>query len=71
MRRLPVDSSNLASVGYDPENKTLEVEFSSGAVYQYTKVPKKKYEDMIKSPSVGTYFASFIKSRHDYTKVGK
>lgn len=37
MNRLPVVSSNIASVGW--EDGTLEVEFNHGAVYQYEHVP--------------------------------
>ncbi len=37
--RDPVVSSNLASAGYDAETRTLEVEFSNGAVYRYGDVP--------------------------------
>jgi hypothetical protein len=33
--RTPVESSNIASVGYDKENQILEIEFHHGAVYQY------------------------------------
>ena len=37
MYRIPVSSSNLASVGY--EGGILEIEFKSGSVYQYSGVP--------------------------------
>ena len=39
MKRVPVSSSNLASVGYDPELRVLEVEFHNHTVYQYRNVP--------------------------------
>ena len=35
MQRTPVDSTNLASVGYDADTKMLEVEFHGGSAYQY------------------------------------
>lgn len=35
MERQYVSSSNIASIGYDPDNQVLEIEFLSGAVYQY------------------------------------
>jgi hypothetical protein len=37
VNRLPVSSSNLASVGYAPELRILEVEFLDRSVYQYLK----------------------------------
>ena len=39
MKRVPVDSSAITSIGYDTEEQTLEVEFSSGTVYRYLRVP--------------------------------
>ena len=47
MNRTPVSSSNLASVGYDPENRILEIEFHGGSIYQYFSVPESKYEGLI------------------------
>jgi hypothetical protein len=38
MERMPVDSEALRSVGY--EGGTLEIEFSSGSVYQYFDVQR-------------------------------
>jgi hypothetical protein len=39
MDRTPVSSSNLSSVGYDPDEQILEIEFNGGRVYQYYDVP--------------------------------
>ena len=41
MQRDYVSSSNIVSVGYDPASETLEIEFQSGAVYQYYNVNQK------------------------------
>ena len=40
LNRIPVASSNIASVGYDREAHILEIEFHHGAIYQYFDVPK-------------------------------
>ena len=61
MDRIPVDSSNLASVGYDQESGTLEIEFHSGRVYRYTGVPRYLYEGLMQAPSKGRFFNSEIK----------
>ena len=34
MRRVLVNSSNLASIAYDDQNEILEIEFNHGGVYQ-------------------------------------
>jgi len=63
MVRRQVVSSNIKSVGYDPDSRTLEIEFLSGAVYQYSNVNQELYENMMKAPSVCRYLNAFIKPR--------
>lgn len=70
MKRTPVESSSLASVGYDAATRTLEVEFHDGDVYQYFNVPPVVYRDLIHAPSIGQYFAFFVKSGYRSRKVG-
>lgn len=61
MERLKVDSSNLNSVGYDKESKSLDVEFKGGSVYRYFGVPSFLYDDMLVSTSKGSFFHKHIK----------
>jgi len=61
MQRTPVSSSNLASVGYDPNRGVLEVEFLSGSVYQYFGVPESLYQGLMSASSHGSYFDAHIK----------
>lgn len=61
MNRIPVSSSNLASVGYDSENKILEIEFNSGSIYQYFNVPASIYSGLMSAASHGQYFDAYIK----------
>ena len=71
MKREPVQSSNLSSVGYDPIASTLGLEFHSGGVYQYYGVPRQIYEGLIRAPSKGSYFHHYIKlAGYPYKKVG-
>ncbi len=67
--RIPVDSSNIASVGYDKEAQVLEIEFHHGAVHQYFDVPKKVYEELMNSGVKGSYFMNEIKSKFEYQKM--
>ena len=39
MKRVAVDSSSIASVGYDSKAYVLEIEFRNGGVYRYLDVP--------------------------------
>ena len=54
MKRQPVTSSNLASVGYDDAAQTLEVEFLDGSIYQYFGVPSAAHSALLGAESVGT-----------------
>jgi hypothetical protein len=60
MPRQPVDSSMLASVGYDAATRTLELEFNSGHVWQYFEVPEKVYRQLMASSSHGGYARDLI-----------
>lgn len=55
MDRIPVTSSNIRSIGYDPQSSILEVEFTSGDVYQYLDVPEHLYHELIKAASPGQF----------------
>jgi hypothetical protein len=61
MVRQPVQSSNLKSVGHDPQNNELEVEFGSGRVYRYSDVNVDEYAAMLGAQSIGSHFANIIK----------
>lgn len=63
-----VVSSNINSVGYDPERKVLAVEFKGGAVYHYEDVEQSDYNGLITSPSVGRYINQNIKS-HSSSRI--
>lgn len=69
MNRDPVQSTNISSVGYDDASQTLEVEFNSGGVYQYFDVPVVEYAELMRSESVGTYFAANIRTSYRYARL--
>jgi hypothetical protein len=69
MKRTPVKSSNLRSVGYDAATKTLEIEFNNGRVYHYSNVPPHIYEGLMAAASHGTYFQEHIKDVYSYQEL--
>lgn len=69
MKRQPVTSSNLASVGYDAPSRILEIEFHSGGTYQYSGVPGSVHSGLVGAASKGSYFAQNIKNVYPYKKV--
>jgi hypothetical protein len=71
MRRKPVDSTTMRSVGYQPRSRVLEIEFDSGAVYQYLEVPVRIYEQLLRAESKGRYFNSEIREIYPYVQVSR
>jgi len=69
MQRTRVSSSNIASVGYDPESQVLEVEFHGGGVYRYSSVPARVYDAFLRAPSKGSYFHSHVKDIYPCRQV--
>ncbi|MBK6659502.1 MAG: KTSC domain-containing protein [Proteobacteria bacterium] len=69
MERTPVTSTNILSVGYDPDQEILEIEFISGTVYQYSGVPNAVYEGILTADSKGKYFHSNVKNAYAFVKL--
>lgn len=65
MRMTPVQSSNIAAVDHDPITLKLRVQFRNGSRYEYANVPVAKFDQMIKSDSIGSAFHKLIKSAPD------
>lgn len=69
MIRQSVTSSNIASIGYDADSQTLEVEFLNGGVYQYFDVPQHVHQAFMNADSHGQYLAKNIKGTYRYSRV--
>ena len=69
MRRRPVSSSAISSVGYDRKAKTLELEFSSGGVYDYYEVPPKVYAELMSAESKGRFISERIRGKYQSERV--
>jgi len=67
---IPVVSSNVDSIGYDPDTQTLRVRFNNGSVYDYMNVPAMEFEQLRSAPSVGSYLNRNVKGNYPYQKVG-
>lgn len=70
MQRQPVNSSNLAAVGYDPDAQVLEIEFKNGGIYDYYGVPAGLYEQLLAAPSLGSFFHHNIRDAFPTERVG-
>jgi len=68
MERTPVTSSQIKSIGHDPENNLLEVEFNSGGVYQYQNFTSTHHEKLMGAESKGSHFGKHVKGVHPFRK---
>lgn len=67
IKRTPVKSSNVKSVGYDEASQTLAVEFAGGGVYHYAGVSPKDHAALTKAESVGKHIAAHIRPKFKAT----
>lgn len=62
-------STAINSIGYDEAEEILEIEFSSGGVYQYSGVPQYLFDEIVAVLSKGRFFHDFIRNVYDYDRV--
>lgn len=61
MLLVPVISSDIAAMGFDPVMNELQIQFRTGRIYSYANVPQDLYNSLVTAPSIGSFFAQFIK----------
>jgi ATP-dependent DNA helicase RecG len=69
MKRIPVESSSLASAGYESNARHLEVEFRHRAIYVYSDVPQDVFDALISADSKGQFFNRYIRDAFAYHPV--
>ena len=69
MHRTPVSSTNIRSIGYDSQSAILEVEFTSGDVYQYFNIPEHLYRGLMSASSKGQFLNDYIRNSYRYQKI--
>jgi len=69
MERKRVNASTIRSVGYDAPQHLLEVEFSSGAIIQYSGVSPEVHRRFVNAPSPGSFFQDQIEENFSSKRV--
>lgn len=64
IKRVPIESSALATVGYSKKLRALEIEFRNGSVYRYLDVPLDVYEALLKAQSKARYYDENIRRKY-------
>jgi hypothetical protein len=71
MQAITVESTALATVGYDEIRELLQVEFWGRAVYHYFGVPAAVYQRLLCAPSKGSYFNQAIRGRFPFCLISE
>ena|ERR1700736_1140110 len=67
IKRVPVESTALAAVGYSKRLRALEIEFRNGAIYRYLDVTPEIYEALLSAHSKARFYDEKI--RHKYRSL--
>lgn len=66
---VPVESTLIQGMRYDPTHYLLEIVFRNGGVYQYIAVPPNVYERLANARSKGTFFGIHIRNIYPYWRL--
>lgn len=69
MQVVTVESSALATVGYDEARELLQVEFGCGTIYHYFGVPAAVHQQLLAASSKGCYFNEAIRGRFPFCPI--
>lgn len=69
MHRSPVSSSSIQSAGYATDSQTLEVEFTSGAIYRYRQVEPSVFDELMHASSKGRFMNARVRDSYPYERV--
>jgi hypothetical protein len=69
MQRKRVNSSKLKSVGYDEPSRTLEIEMSTGQIFQYVGVYPEVYRRFMAAPNPTAFYDDKIAEEYTAKRV--
>lgn len=67
MRRVPVESSVIAEIGY--EDEVMEVRFNNGGAYRYFNVPPEVCLNLLRADSKGRFFNQEIRGEYPCKRI--
>ena len=66
---VPVDSENLKSLMYSPEERILIVKFQNDAEYAYAEVSERLFQNLQRADSPTAYLRRFVIPNHKAVKL--
>lgn len=67
---VPVDSSAVSHVGFEPETSVLWITYTSNRTYRYVGVPAETHAQLMRADSVGKFIGTIIKPNFVAYEVG-
>jgi hypothetical protein len=64
IKRVPVESTALATVGYSKRLRALEIEFRNGAIYRYLDVAPDVYDAFLHARSKARFYDENIRRKY-------
>jgi hypothetical protein len=64
IKRVPVESTALATVGYSKRLHALEIEFRNGAIYRYLEVAPDVYKALVNARSKARFYDENIRRKY-------
>ncbi|WP_408634138.1 KTSC domain-containing protein [Pseudazoarcus pumilus] len=61
---IPVSSSAIAAIGYDPDTRRMRITFTSGGTYDFCGVPEHVFTGFLHAPSKGSFYDQHIRDRY-------
>ena len=68
-RPVPLESSALRQVSYNPKLRQLDVQFQSGKTYRYGCVDAHTYHGLLDAQSAGGFFVAHVRNDHPVMPV--
>lgn len=64
MEMIPVRSSAISAVGYNPDTQQLRIKFKDGGTYNFCRVPPSIADGFLTSSSKGSYYDRHIRGKY-------
>jgi hypothetical protein len=64
MNLIPVRSSAISAIGYDPLTHRMQIKFTQGHIYNFCGVPQFIFDGFLAAPSKGRYYDYHIKDKY-------
>lgn len=71
IERFFVKSRQMKSLGYDPAQEILQVEFNNGLIYEAKGVAAFEFDELMQSNDFDFVFSQGLLERHNFERIGR